>query len=79
MATTEPELSATGLLDELRKLVVCRAQKPSPFIAALHPAIQHVAATDLLPEVNREPGWRTALLVFVGVASLLILKYLLHV
>jgi ZIP family zinc transporter/zinc and cadmium transporter len=34
----------------------------------------YVAATDLLPEVNREPGWRTALLVFTGVASLLILK-----
>jgi zinc and cadmium transporter len=36
----------------------------------------YVAATDLLPEVNREPGWRTALLVFVGVASLLIVKHL---
>ncbi len=34
----------------------------------------YVAATDLLPEVNREPGWRMALLVSVGVASLLILK-----
>lgn len=38
----------------------------------------YVAATDLLPEVNREPGWRTALLVFLGVGSLLILKYLGH-
>jgi zinc and cadmium transporter len=38
----------------------------------------YVAATDLLPEVNREPGWRMALLVFVGVASLLILKVLFH-
>jgi zinc transporter ZupT len=36
----------------------------------------YVAATDLLPEVNREPGWRTALLVFAGVASLLILQHL---
>lgn len=34
----------------------------------------YVAATDLLPEVNREPGWRMAFLVSVGVASLLILK-----
>ena len=34
----------------------------------------YVAATDLLPEVNREPNWRMALLVFVGVASLLIMK-----
>jgi ZIP family zinc transporter/zinc and cadmium transporter len=38
----------------------------------------YVAATDLLPEVNRAPGWRTALLVFLGVGSLLILKYLGH-
>src|SRR5712675_2415465 len=39
----------------------------------------YVAATDLLPEVNREPNWRMALLVFVGVASLLIMKNLFHV
>jgi zinc and cadmium transporter len=39
----------------------------------------YVAATDLLPEVNREPNWRMALLVFAGVASLLILQRLLHV
>jgi zinc and cadmium transporter len=39
----------------------------------------YVAATDLLPEVNREPNWRLALLVFVGVASLLIMRHLLHV
>jgi zinc and cadmium transporter len=39
----------------------------------------YVAATDLLPEVNREPGWRMALLVFFGVASLLILKALFHI
>ena len=36
----------------------------------------YVAATDLLPEVNREPGWRMALLVFAGVATVLILKML---
>jgi zinc and cadmium transporter len=39
----------------------------------------YVAATDLLPEVNREPNWRMALLVFVGVASMLILQHLFHV
>lgn len=38
----------------------------------------YVAATDLLPEVNREPGWRMALLVFAGVVSLLIVKTLFH-
>jgi zinc transporter ZupT len=39
----------------------------------------YVAATDLLPEVNREPGWRTALLVFAGVASLLIMRSLFRI
>jgi zinc and cadmium transporter len=39
----------------------------------------YVAATDLLPEVNREPGWRMALLVLVGVLSLLIMQHLFHV
>jgi zinc transporter ZupT len=38
----------------------------------------YVAATDLLPEVNREPNWRMALLVFIGVASLLIMQHLFH-
>jgi ZIP family zinc transporter/zinc and cadmium transporter len=31
----------------------------------------YVAATDLVPEVNREPGGRMALMVFVGVALFL--------
>src|SRR5438105_11257814 len=39
----------------------------------------YVAATDLLPEVNREPNWRMALLVFAGVVSLLIMQHLFHV
>jgi zinc and cadmium transporter len=39
----------------------------------------YVAATDLLPEVNKEPSWRTALLVFAGVASLVIMQHLAHV
>ena len=38
----------------------------------------YVAATDLLPEVNKEPNWRMALLVFVGVASLLALRFIFH-
>ncbi|MGA2813907.1 MAG: ZIP family metal transporter [Candidatus Acidiferrum sp.] len=39
----------------------------------------YVAATDLLPEVNREPNWRLALLVFGGVLSLLIMQHFWHV
>jgi len=36
----------------------------------------YVAGTDLLPEVNREPNWRMALLVFSGVAIVLIVQRL---
>src|SRR6266849_7661377 len=38
----------------------------------------YVAATDLVPEVNREPDSRMALLVFLGVALMLILGKLFH-
>ena len=38
----------------------------------------YVAATDLLPEVNREPSWRMAFLVSLGIVSLLIVKILFH-
>jgi len=34
----------------------------------------YVASSDLIPEVNREPGIRMALLVFLGVAVMLVLK-----
>lgn len=36
----------------------------------------YVAASDLLPEVNREPGFKMALLVFVGVGIFLTLDFL---
>lgn len=39
----------------------------------------YVAASDLIPEVNREPGIRMALVVFLGVAILLALKHLVHI
>lgn len=39
----------------------------------------YVAASDLIPEVNREPGVGVAILVFLGVAILVILKALFHV
>jgi zinc transporter ZupT len=37
----------------------------------------YVAATDLVPEVNREPGIRMALVFFAGVAAFLLLRTLL--
>jgi zinc and cadmium transporter len=39
----------------------------------------YVAASDLIPEVNREPGVGVAVLVFLGVAILFALKALFHV
>lgn len=39
----------------------------------------YVAASDIVPEVNREPGIRMPLLLFVGVAMLFVLDQLFHV
>jgi zinc transporter ZupT len=39
----------------------------------------YVAASDLIPEVNREPSVGMAVLVFLGVAAMLALKALFHV
>ncbi len=38
----------------------------------------YVAATDIMPEVNQEPGVKMALLVFVGVALLFIFDHFFH-
>jgi ZIP family zinc transporter/zinc and cadmium transporter len=37
----------------------------------------YVGATDLVPEVNREPGIRMALVFFAGVGAFLLLRLLL--
>jgi ZIP family zinc transporter/zinc and cadmium transporter len=37
----------------------------------------YVAATDLVPEVNQEPGIRMALVFFAGVGAFLLLRMLL--
>ena len=39
----------------------------------------YVAASDLMPEVNREPGVRMALVVFLGVGLLFLLDKFVHV
>jgi ZIP family zinc transporter/zinc and cadmium transporter len=39
----------------------------------------YVAASDLIPEVNQEPGVKMALVVFLGVGILFLLDRLLHV
>ena len=39
----------------------------------------YVAASDLIPEVNREPGVRIAILVFFGLALVFLLHHLFHI
>ncbi len=39
----------------------------------------YVAASDIVPEVNREPGIQMPLLLFVGVALLFVLDHMFHV
>jgi ZIP family zinc transporter/zinc and cadmium transporter len=39
----------------------------------------YVAASDLIPEVNKEPGVKMAVLVFLGVAALFLLDHFVHV
>jgi zinc and cadmium transporter len=38
----------------------------------------YVAASDIIPEVNREPGVKMPLLVFVGVAALFVMEKVFH-
>ena len=38
----------------------------------------YVAASDLIPEVNKEPGVKMALVVFLGVGALFVLDHLAH-
>jgi ZIP family zinc transporter/zinc and cadmium transporter len=38
----------------------------------------YVAASDLIPEVNKEPGIRIALVVFLGVGLLVVLRHYFH-
>jgi zinc and cadmium transporter len=39
----------------------------------------YVAASDLIPEVNREPGVKMAMVVFLGVGLMVLLDHLFHV
>ncbi|MFN7928371.1 MAG: ZIP family metal transporter [Blastocatellia bacterium] len=41
-------------------------------------ATLYIAASDLIPEANREGGWRTSLFIFVGVAFFYLTHLLLH-
>lgn len=64
-------LGGMGLMFFLRSAVA----DALPFSAGV---TLYVAASDLIPEVNREPSLGMAVLVFFGVAILVILKALFH-
>jgi zinc transporter ZupT len=64
-------LAGMGFMFALRGVVA----EALPFSAGV---TLYVAASDLIPEVNREPGFGMAVLVFLGVAILLGLKALFH-
>ncbi len=38
----------------------------------------YIAASDLIPEVNRERGWKPSFLIFLGVALFAVTHYFLH-
>jgi zinc and cadmium transporter len=65
-------LAGMGLMFMLRTTVA----DALPFSAGV---TLYVAASDLIPEVNREPGVGMAVLVFAGVAILLALKALFQI
>ena len=52
-----------------------RANEPNNAIVSAGVTI-YVAATDLVPEVNREPGIKMALVFFVGVVVFFLLRLL---
>jgi len=64
-------LAGMGLMFAVRGVVA----DALPFSAGV---TLYVAASDLIPEVNREPSFGMAVLVFLGVAILLGLKALFH-
>jgi ZIP family zinc transporter/zinc and cadmium transporter len=39
----------------------------------------YVAASDLIPEVNKEPGVKMAIVVFLGVGLMFLLDHFFHV
>jgi ZIP family zinc transporter/zinc and cadmium transporter len=65
-------LGGMGLMFAVRSAVA----DALPFSAGV---TLYVAASDLIPEVNREPGFGMAVLVFLGVAVLLVLKAIFHI
>lgn len=77
-ATTRTALNAAALLGAATvagALVMAPLQQHVAYTLPISAGVTlYVAASDLIPEVNREPNFRLALLVFVGIIFLLILR-----
>lgn len=58
-------------------LIMAPLRSEVPYTLPLSAGVTlYVAASDLIPEVNREPGFRVTLTVFVGVVLMLALRWL---
>jgi zinc and cadmium transporter len=69
-----------GLATVAGVMMMAVAQRQVAFGLPLSAGVTiYVAASDLIPEVNREPGVKMALLVFVGVAFMFLLDRLFHI
>ncbi|HUR36681.1 MAG TPA: ZIP family metal transporter [Terriglobales bacterium] len=73
-------LGASAMLGAATVLGVLTMSLLKPWLSAGLPisagVTLYVAASDLIPEVNKEPGVKMALVVFVGVAMLFALDYI---
>jgi len=69
-----------GLATLLGVLTVAVAQQSVAIGLPLSAGVTiYVAASDLIPEVNKEPGVKMALIVFLGVGALFVLDHFFHV
>jgi hypothetical protein len=71
-------IRSSGLLNSPERLGCYRGPRWVSFGLPISAGVAiYVGATDLVPEVNREPGIRIALVFFLGVGSFLLLRSLL--
>jgi len=74
--------AASALLGAATLLGVLTMRVFSPLVPAGLPisagVTLYVAASDLIPEVNREPGVKMAMMVFIGVAALFLIEAWFH-
>ncbi len=69
-----------GLATLLGVLTVAVAQQSVAIGLPLSAGVTiYVAASDLIPEVNKEPGVKMALVVFLGVGALFVLDHFFHI